>query len=77
MYVMFEKKLTAVISVDGMHCNHCKAKVESALKALKGVKKYDVSLEKAEAEVVYAEGKITPEEIASAVTESGFEASVK
>ncbi len=74
---MFEKKLTAVISVDGMHCNHCKAKVESTLKALKGVKKYDVSLEKAEAEVVYAEGKITPEEIASAVTESGFEASVK
>ena len=74
---MFDKKLTAVISVDGMHCNHCKARVEAALKSLKGVKKFVVSLEDASAEVVYAEGKITPAEIASAVTASGFESKVK
>ena len=74
---MFEKKLNAVIAVDGMHCNHCKAKVEAALKSVKGVKSFTVSLENALAEVVYAEGKTTPAEIASAVTASGFEAKVK
>lgn len=74
---MFEKKLSAVISVEGMHCNHCKAKVEAALKSAKGVKKFEVSLETASAEVVYAEGKTTPADIASAVTASGFNASVK
>lgn len=74
---MFEKKLNTVISVEGMHCNHCKAKVEATLKSLKGVKKFDVSLENASAEIIYAEGKITPAEIASAITEAGFESAVK
>lgn len=74
---MFEKKLNAVISVEGMHCNHCKAKVENALKGVKGVKKFNVSLENASAEVVYAEGKTTPAEIALAVSEAGFPATVK
>lgn len=69
---MFEKKLTAKIKVEGMHCNHCKAKVEAALKAAKGVKRFTVSLEAASAEVVYAEGKTTPAEIAAAVTAAGF-----
>ena len=75
--VMFEKKLNTALSVEGMHCNHCKGRVEAALKALKGVKSFTVSLENASAEVVYAEGKITPEEIASAVSNVGFPSSVK
>lgn len=74
---MFEKKLNTTISVEGMHCNHCKAKVENALKNVKGVKKFEVSLENASAEIVYAEGKTTPDEIASAVTNAGFPAEVK
>lgn len=74
---MFEKKLSTLISVEGMHCNHCKARVEAALKAVKGVKKFVVSLENASASVIYAEGKVTPEEIAKQVTESGFKAYVK
>ena len=74
---MFDKTENTVISVDGMHCNHCKAKVENALKALKGVKKFEVSLEKGSATVAYVAKKITPEEIASVITQSGFEAKVK
>ncbi len=74
---MFEKKINTVISVEGMHCNHCKARVEAALKSVKGVKKFEVSLETASADVIYAEGKTTPEEIASAITAIGFAASVK
>ena len=74
---MFEKKLTATLSIEGMHCNHCKARVENALKSAKGVKKFEVSLESASAELVFAEGKTTPEEIAKVVTDSGFNADVK
>jgi copper chaperone CopZ len=74
---MFEKKLTATLSVDGMHCNHCKARVENAIKAVKGVKSFTVSLESASAEIVYAEGKTTPESVAEAITAIGFEAKVK
>ncbi|MBE6692700.1 MAG: heavy-metal-associated domain-containing protein [Ruminococcaceae bacterium] len=74
---MFDKTENTLLTVNGMHCNHCKAKVENTLKALKGVKKYTVSLETASAEVEYVPKKITPAEIASAITNAGFEASVK
>lgn len=74
---MFEKKLNATVSVDGMHCNHCKARVENAIKAVKGVKAVTVSLDTATAEFVYAEGKTTPEAVAEAVTKIGFNAKVK
>lgn len=74
---MFEKKLTAVLKIEGMHCNHCKARVEAALKSAKGVKGFTVSLEGASAEITYAEGKTTPEAVAGAVTAIGFNASVK
>ena len=74
---MFDKTENTVISVDGMHCNHCKARVENALKALKGVKKFEVSLENGSATVAYVAKKITPDTIASAITQSGFEAKVK
>ena len=74
---MFEKKLNATLSVEGMHCNHCKARVENAIKAVKGVKSVTVSLDTASAEIVYAEGKTTPEAVAEAVTKIGFNAKVK
>ena len=74
---MFEKKLNATLSVEGMHCNHCKARVENAIKAVKGVKSVIVSLDTASAEIVYAEGKTTPEAVAEAVTKIGFNAKVK
>ena len=74
---MFDKTENTVISVNGMHCNHCKARVENALKALKGVKKFEVSLENGSATVAYVAKKITPDTIASAITQSGFEAKVK
>jgi copper chaperone CopZ len=74
---MFEKKLNATLSVDGMHCNHCKAKVENAIKSVKGVKSVTVSLDTATAEIVYAEGKTTPEAVAEAISAIGFNAKVK
>ncbi len=75
--MLFEKTENAVISVEGMHCNHCKAKVESAIKAVKGVKKAEVSLENSSASVDYLPSKTSPADIASAIKDSGFDAFVK
>ncbi len=75
--MLFEKSENTVISIEGMHCNHCKAKVEATLKGLKGVKKFQVSLENASAEVSYLPSKISPADIADAVTKAGFHADVK
>ena len=51
-----------------MHCCHCKAKVEAALKAVKGVKKVCVDLESATAEVSYRASETNPAALAAAVT---------
>ena len=74
---MFDKTENTTLTINGMHCNHCKGRVENTLKSLKGVKKYTVSLETASAEVEYVPKKITPSEIASAITNVGFESAVK
>ncbi len=75
--MFFDKTENTVITIEGMHCNHCKARVENAIKAVKGVKKFAVSLENAEASVDYVASKVSPADIASAVTASGFKANVK
>lgn len=41
---MFGHKETVTLTVDGMACMHCAAKVENALKALKEVKSAKVNL---------------------------------
>ena len=57
-----------------MHCCHCKAKVEAALKAVKGVKKVCIDLESATAEVSYRASETNPAALAAAGTEAGFPA---
>ena len=71
------KTAKTVISIEGMMCNNCKRHVEEALKAVKGVKKVDVSIENKCAEIEYAEGKTSPEALAAAVTAAGYAAVVK
>ena len=44
MGIFSSKKQTVLLSVDGMMCSHCAAKVEKGLKALKGVKDVKVDL---------------------------------
>jgi copper chaperone CopZ len=60
-----------------MTCGGCVAAVKVQPKRTQGVTAYDVSLEKAEAEVSYDPAKITPEKIAESVSKTGFKASVK
>ncbi len=59
------------IKVDGMHCNHCKMRVEKALKALTGVSSAVVNLEAKTAEIE-SSTEIDDAAIAAAVDDAGF-----
>ena len=60
-----------VISIDGMACGHCSARVEAALKATDGVSAVTVSLEDKNAEVTLTKD-VADEVLSRAVTEAGY-----
>lgn len=60
------------ITIEGMHCNHCKMAVEKTLKKLEGVVLAEVDLEKKIAVVEY-EGELENDTIKEVITEEGFE----
>jgi copper ion binding protein len=59
------------IKVDGMHCNHCKMRVEKALKALTGVSSAVVNLEAKTAEIE-SSAEIDDLAINTAIDDAGF-----
>ena len=76
LYTQWEKRGAKDVSgmkytfyVPGMSCQHCKAKVEGALKALKGVEEVSVDLEK---KAVGVEGEVSREEIEEALRRVGY-----
>lgn len=65
---------SVVIPVEGMSCSACVARVKRGLKAIKGVREVQVSLEKREAEVRYEPKKTSPEKLAKAIKDFGYQA---
>ncbi|MCR4964763.1 MAG: permease [Bacteroidales bacterium] len=65
-----ETPSSQLFKVEGMHCNHCKASVENAVKQLKGVTDVQVNLEQ---KSVTVEGTASAEKIKEAIVKSGFE----
>ena len=65
------------LSIKGMTCGGCVAAVKVQLKKTNGVTAYEVSLDKAEAEVTYDPARTEPKKIAESVSKTGFQASVK
>ncbi|MDO5532823.1 heavy metal translocating P-type ATPase [Sutterella sp.] len=59
------------IHIEGMHCGHCTASVEKALRALPGIDEVEVSLEKKQA-VVDADLFVTNEMLTATVEGAGF-----
>ena len=49
---MFGPKYKKIISIDGMHCEHCAKKVETTFKSIEGVTKVNVNLSKKEATII-------------------------
>ncbi len=63
---MFNKKIKKIITVDGMMCEHCKAKVEKTLLELEGVSKVKVSL-KDKTVIIYSNFNINNDSIIKAI----------
>ena len=75
--VVAAEPVKTTLAIKGMTCGGCVAAVKLQLKRTEGVSAYDVSLEKAEAEVTYDPTRTDPGKIAASVSKTGFEASVK
>ena len=59
-----------VLSIDGMHCNHCKMSAEKALMNVSGVSDVKVNIEKKEA--VVSGDALDNEALTKAVSDAGF-----
>lgn len=66
-----EEYMKKLISVEGMCCDHCAARVEKALSAISGVVSADVKLKKKLA-VVRSREEISDEEITKVITDAGY-----
>jgi len=64
---------TVTLGISGMTCGGCVRSVTNVLKALDGVAKADVSLEKNNAVVDYDPGKVGIDQLKRSVVEAGFE----
>ena len=62
---------TKIFAVSGMKCEHCKAHVEEALKALAGVEAAEASVGGQNVVVTYDEASVTPDQLKQAVDQSG------
>lgn len=69
------EQLTTLL-VSGMTCGHCESTVKSTLERTPGVHRADVRLDDGVAEVAHDDSVSGPE-LANAVSQVGFEASVR
>ncbi len=75
MSIFSKSTKTVVLSVEGMKCEKCAARVKSTLEKVRGVSA-EISLDDASATVICPE-KTDAAALAAAVTEAGFPASVR
>ena len=61
-----------VVTIEGMHCDHCAGKVENSLLQIDGIKKVKVNLKKKQANLVL-EHEVDNEAITLNVKNAGFE----
>lgn len=73
---MFGKKnwQEITLTVEGMHCQNCVARMTKAFESAKGVKEAKVDLEGKCAAVTYDADALTVEDLKKIVTDTGFTA---
>ena len=64
------------LRVTGMTCGHCQAKVEKALKGIRGVYSAIIDLPDGEAEIDFNDDQVTTEQLLSAISRAGYSATV-
>jgi len=63
--------MNAILTIEGMACNHCEEHVKKALSALKGVKSVKVSHISGKAELVL-KAPVSESDLRSAVEDAGY-----
>lgn len=63
---------SVVITIDGMHCQNCVAKVQEALAATPGVRQAQVDLQRGQAHVTFDGAAVSIARLMEAVTKAGF-----
>jgi len=69
-----EQTRVVTIPVEGMVCLACTARVKCTLKTINGVAEVEVNLAGRDLRVEYLEGKVSPEQLASAINRLGYRA---
>jgi copper chaperone CopZ len=64
------------ISIEGMICGSCMARVKKTLKRAEGVKEVKISLKDREAKVKYDGSKTVPDSLVNAINRLGYHASL-
>ena len=67
-----DKKMTKVMTIEGMMCGHCTGRVQKALEAVAGVSAVTMSLENKTATVEIQE-EVSDKALTDAVNEAGYE----
>jgi putative copper-exporting ATPase len=65
------RDMEKTITVNGMKCEHCKATVEAALKALEGVKSAEVNLAERNVNINFDENVVSEAQMKQAVDAAG------
>ncbi len=60
----------AIISIEGMSCQHCVMRVKKAIEGLKGISKTDVEVGRAK--VIFDESLTGKKEIEEAIVKAGY-----
>lgn len=68
--MIFAKKETTVLNIEGMMCEHCAKKVTTALKSVKGVKKVIPNVDAKTVTVVHTE--ISTATLITAIETAGY-----
>lgn len=68
----WRKKMTKVMTIEGMMCGHCTGRVQKALEAVEGVGSVTMSLENKTA-MVELTAEVEDEKLTAAVTDAGYE----
>jgi copper chaperone CopZ len=64
---------TQIIQIEGMTCYSCVNRVETAVKAINGVKKASVDFLRKRLEVIFNSGELTRERIINVITQLGYQ----
>lgn len=63
---------TQTFHIEGMRCEHCKAKVEKALQGIDGITSAEANVQEANVRIAYDESRVSYDDMRDAVEDAGF-----